>query len=214
MKKRLNSIILLLSVFLIFLSIENITGIGLQKGECSFYQTISPFGKYFHLTVNDKIPFIWISVVLFTSGLLLLYIPNFLLFERSKIKSTTLIVINTVGLISVFILCKSYQYLFMMITVCLLLTANILLQHIEKYKTKFNLFLFIVVSMISFTNIYFLFYHYKMIDMFNIWYFNGSYDRMVEEMMKISKLNVLCFASWFIPCIILIISKPKDKIEE
>ncbi len=210
MKKVLNSLILLLSTFLIFISIENITGMGVQNGECTFYQTISPFGKYFHLTLSDKIPFAWISIILFAVGLLLLYVPNFLLFERAKIKSTILIVINTVSLIIVFTLFKSYQYLFMMIVVCILMTLNILLQHIENYKTKLNLFLLVVVSMISFTNIHFLFNHYTMIDMFNIWYFNNAQDRMIEEMTKISKLNILFFALWFIPCIMLIIKELKN----
>ena len=207
MKKTITLSTMLLSILLILMSIESITGIGVINGQCTFYQTISPLGKYFNLTNSDNTPFSWLFQILFVLGLVLLYVPNFLSFKHSRLKSTILIVINTLGLILIFLSCRSYQYMLMMIVINILIVINIILEHITNYKTKINLFVFIIASFIACINIYCLYYRIKIVTMYETWYLNGTYEKMIEEMINISTINTICFAIWVIPLLVLIVQE-------
>jgi hypothetical protein len=68
---------MLLSVLLVLVTVETVTGRGLLEGQCTFYQTISPFGKYFNLSQSDKLPMQWLGIIMFIIGILLLFVPNF-----------------------------------------------------------------------------------------------------------------------------------------
>lgn len=207
MKKTITLSTMLLSILLILVSIESITGIGVINGQCTFYQTISPLGKYFNLTNSDNTPFSLLFQILFVLGLVLLYVPNFLSFKHSRLKSTILIVINTLGLILIFLSCRSYQYMLMMIVINILIVINIILEHIMNYKTKINLFVFIITSFIACINIYYLYYRIKMVTMYETWYLNGVYEKMIEEMINTSTINTICFAIWVIPLLVLIVQE-------
>lgn len=207
MKKTITLSTMLLSILLILMSIESITGIGVINGQCTFYQTISPLGKYFNLTNSDNTPFSWLFQILFVLGLVLLYVPNFLSFKHSRLKSTILIVINTLGLILIFLSCRSYQYMLMMIVINILIVINIILEHITNYKTKINLFVFIIASFIACINIYCLYYRIKIVTMYETWYLNGTYEKMIEEMINTSTINTICFAIWVIPLLVLIVQE-------
>lgn len=207
LKKTITLSTMLLSILLILMSIESITGIGVINGQCTFYQTISPLGKYFNLTNSDNTPFSWLFQILFVLGLVLLYVPNFLSFKHSRLKSTILIVINTLGLILIFLSCRSYQYMLMMIVINILIVINIILEHITNYKTKINLFVFIIASFIACINIYCLYYRIKIVTMYETWYLNGTYEKMIEEMINTSTINTICFAIWVIPLLVLIVQE-------
>ena len=112
---------MLLSVLLVLISAETVTGRGVLKYECASYQTISPFGKYFNLSNSDKMPFEWLGILTFTFGSLLVFVPNFLLFEQSKKRSVSLVSINIIGMILEFFMFQSYMYMFMLIIWCILL---------------------------------------------------------------------------------------------
>lgn len=48
---------------------------------------------------------------------------------------------------------------------------------------------------------------YKQLD---AWYFNGAFDRMIREMIHISRINMICLALWFIPYGILLAREIKQ----
>lgn len=208
---------MLLSVLLVLISVETVTGRGLLKGQCTFYQTISPFGKYFNLSNSDKIPLEWLGIVVFTIGTLLLFVPNFLMFVQSRKRSITLGSINIIGVILEFLFFQSYSYMLMLIILCILFGCNILIQFIHSIRNKVDMFVLILTIFVTVVNCYYLFHHFIMYKQLDIWYFNGAFDRMTKEMIHISRINMVCFALWFIPYGVLLvreINSSRSKIKQ
>lgn len=198
---------MLLSVLLVLITVETVTGRGILEAQCTFYQTISPFGKYFNLSYNDKIALEWLRIVIFTIGTLLLFVPNFLLFEQSNKKSITLIIINIVGMILEFLLFQFYSYMLMLMIWCILLTCNILIQFVHGFKYKVNTFVLIMTIFIGTLNCYYLFYHLMKRSLWKIWEMRDIRDMLIGEMIHISRINMVCLAMWFIPYGILLVSE-------
>lgn len=177
-KKIIALLTMLLSVLLVLISVETVTGRGLLEGQCTFYQTISPFGKYFNLSQSDKLPMQWLGVVMFLIGTLLIFVPNFVLFEQSKKRSITLVIINVIGIILEFIFFQSYSYMFMLIILCILLICNIFIQFFDGVRSRSDMSVLILTALIGVLNIYYLFHHFMMYKQLDTWYFNGAFDRM------------------------------------
>lgn len=197
---------MLLSVLLVLITVETVTGRGILNAQCTFYETISPFGKYFNLVFGDKIPFEWLGTLVFTVGTVLLFLPNFLLFEQSKRRSVILVVINIIGMIFEFLMFQLYMYLFMLIIWCILLTCNILIQFIQGIKNKVDMFVLIITIFIGTVNCYYLFYHFKRHSLWEMW---SVSDKLINEMIHISRINMVCLALWFIPYGILLVRELK-----
>ena len=200
---------MLLSVLLVLITVETVTGRGLLEGQCTFYQTISPFGKYFNLSQSDKLPMQWLGIVMFLIGALLLFVPNFVLFEQSKKRSITLVIINVIGIILEFIFFQSCSYMFMLIILCILLVCNIFIQFFNGIRSRSDMSVLILTALIGVLNIYYLFHHFMMYKQLDAWYFNGAFDRMIREMIHISRINMVCLALWFIPYGILLVKEIK-----
>lgn len=196
---------MLLSVLLVLITVETVTGRGLLEGQCTFYQTISPFGKYFNLSQSDKLPMQWLGIVMFLIGALLLFVPNFVLFEQSKKRSITLVIINVIGIILEFIFFQSCSYMFMLIILCILLICNIFTQFFDGVRSRSDMSVLILTALIGVLNIYYLFHHFMMYKQLDTWYFNGAFERMTKEMIRISRINMICLALWFIPYGILLV---------
>lgn len=200
---------MLLSVLLVLITVETVTGRGLLEGQCTFYQTISPFGKYFNLSHGDKIPLQWLGIIIFAIGTLLLFVPNFVLFEQSKKKSVALVIINIIGIILEFLFFQSHSYMFMLIILCILLVCNIFIQFFDGIRSRSDMSVLILTALIGVLNIYYLFHHFMMYKQLDTWYFNGAFDRMTREMIHISRINMVCLALWFIPYGILLVREIK-----
>lgn len=197
---------MLLSVLLVLITVETVTGRGILNAQCTFYETISPLGRYFNLEFGDKIPFEWLGILIFTVGTVLLFLPNFLLFEQSKRRSISLMVINIIGMIFEFLMFQSYMYLFTLIIWCILLTCNILIQFIQGIKNKVDMFVLIITIFIGTVNCYYLFYHFKRHSLWEMW---STSDKLIDEMIHISRINIICLALWFIPYGILLVREIK-----
>ena len=195
---------MLLFVLIIVLSIEAVTARGVLDGMCTFYQTISPFGKYFYIQNNINSFFESTKVFLFIIGNFLLYIPNFMLFDNSKIRSIILIIINTIGLTIEFILFKSYSHMFMLIILCILITTNIFIQFMFNIKSKINMLVVVLTSFILVENIYYLFAHFMQRSLWEMWEVG---DNLIDEMLHYSRINIICLALWFIPYTILLVKE-------
>lgn len=206
-KKTIALSTMLLSVLLVLITVETVTGRGILNAQCTFYETISPLGKYFNLEFGDKISFEWLGILVFTVGTVLLFVPNFLLFEQSKKRSITLVVINIIGMIFEFFMFQSYMYMFMMIVWCILLTCNILIGFIQGIKNKVNMFVLIITVFIGTVNCYYLFYHFKCHSLWEMW---SASDKLINEMIHISRINMICLALWFIPYGILLVREIKQ----
>ena len=195
---------MLLFVLIIVLSIEAVTARGVLDGICTFYQTISPFGKYFHIQDDINPFFESVKVFLFITGNLLLYIPNFILFDNSKIRSIILIIINTIGLTIEFILFKSYSHMFMLIILCILIATNIFIQFMDNIKSKINMLVVVLTSFILVENIYYLFAHFMQRSLWEMWEVG---DNLIDEMLHYSRINIICLTLWFIPYAILLVKE-------
>lgn len=198
-----------LSIALILVSIESITGVGILSGDCTFYQTISPSGKYFNLTQDSQIGFSLITQIIFALGVVLLFIPNFLLFEHNKIKSIICGLVNTFGVIGVFVLFKTHQYMLMMIIICVLIVNCIITQNIDDYKNKINLFTLFTSLILLAINIFYLVEHFNMGSLLEEWCLNNAYNRAIEEMISISQTNFICLALFLLPITIQILAEIK-----
>ena len=139
---------MMFSVLLVLISVEPVTGRGLLEGQCTFYQTISPFGKYFNLSQSDKLPLQWLGIAMYAIGTLLIFVSNFMLFEQSKKRSIILVIINIIGIILEFFFFQSYSYMFMLIILCILLVCNILIQFIDVVKSRSDMFVLILTALI------------------------------------------------------------------
>lgn len=143
-KKSIALSTMLLSVLLILISVGKVTMRGIAIGEIAIHQTFLVSEESFYkLIESGKSSFI-LSTFIFFVGCLLWLLPNFLLFNEKKQKSMILMAINTIGIILIFSFCQFYQYLFMMITTCLLLLCNTLIQFIDKYKNRLDMFIIII----------------------------------------------------------------------
>lgn len=197
---------MLLSVLLVLITVETVTGRGILEGQCTYFQTISPFGKYFNLEFGDKITLEWLKLAVFVIGTLLLFVPNFLLFEQSKKRSVTLVIINIIGVVLEFLFFQYYLYMFMLIIWCILLTCNILIQFIQGIKNKVDMFVLIITIFIGTVNCYYLFYHFKRHSLWEMW---SASDKLINEMIHISRINMICLALWLILYGILLIREIK-----
>lgn len=197
---------MLLSVLLVLITVETVTGRGILNAQCTFYETISPFGKYFNLELGDKITLEWLKITIFIVGTLLLFAPNFLLFEQSKKRSITLMIVNIIGMVLEFLFSQFYLYMFMLIIWCILLTCNILIQFIQGIKNKVDMFVLIITIFIGMVNSYYLYYHFKRHSLWEMW---STSDKLINEMIHISRINMICLALWFIPYGILLVKEIK-----
>ena len=209
-KKTIALSTMLLSVLLVLITVETVTGRGLLEGQCTFYQTISPFGKYFNLLQSDKLPMQWLGIIMFVIGILLFFAPNYLLFEQSKKRSIVLVIINIIGIILEFFFFQSYSYMFMLIILCILLVCNIFIQFFDGVKSRSDMSVLILTVLIGVLNVYYLFHHFMMYKQLDTWYFNGAFDRMTSEMIHISRINMACLALWLIPYGILLVKEIKQ----
>lgn len=203
MKRKISVASIFMTVILILLSLERVTTVGLYEGKCTIYQTISISGKAFNMALNgiklNNAPF----VILFFVGIILLFVPTFILFNQSKGRSIASIVLNVIGTIFVFILFNSCQYMYMLILVSLLITSNIYIRIIENYKNGLDWFVSAITALICFVNIYYLISHLHMWKSWDNGISNGNLDKVLDEMISISKINMICFGLWMIPCVIL-----------
>lgn len=205
MRKKIFALsIIILSILLILFSIEAITASGVLEGISTFYQTISPFGKYFYEQNDINYSFEIIKIIIFIIGNLLLFVPNFLLYKDIKNKSIILIITNTVGLIIEFILYQSYLYMFMISILCILYAINIFIQFVDTIKDKINLLVIILTSFILVLNIYYLFSHFMQRSLWEMW---DMGDKLINEMILYSRINIICMALWVVPYAILLVKE-------
>lgn len=214
MKRKVSIASMLITVILILLSIEKVTMVGLLEGKCTFYQTISVSGKAFDLAANGVKTNNTIFIVLFFIAIALLFVPSFILFNQSKVRSIISIVFNVIGTIFVFLFLIPIS-LYMLITVCLLIATNIFLKLIENYKNGFDWFISAISALIGFLNIYYLVSHLQMWRFWDNGIMNGNLDKVIEEMMSISRVNMICYCLWIIPIVVLLCKEfvKKKKIE-
>ena len=197
---------MLISILLIICSIEAVTARGIAEGGATIFQMISPTGRYYDLAVNCNLPFEPIKNILFAFAILLLFVPNFLLFEKSKARSATLMFVNIIGISVGFLFYNSYSHILMMITLCFLITANILIQFTDSIKNRTNMLVITLTVFIFVSNCYFLLLHLSKESLCSRW---GVGDNLVSEMTDISKINFALFALWLIPYVILLIREIK-----
>ena len=148
-----------------------------------------------------------VKITIFIVGTLLLFVPNFLLFEQSKKRSITLMIVNIIGMVLEFLFFQFYLYMFMLIIWCILLTCNVLIQFIQGIKNKVDMFVLIITIFIGTVNSYYLFYHFKRHSLWEMW---SASDKLINEMIHISRINMLCLALWFIPYGILLVREIKQ----
>lgn len=135
---------------------------------------------------------------------------KFCAFEHSKKRSIILVIINIIGIILGFLFFQSYSYMFMLIILCILLVCNIFIQFFNGIRSRSDMSVLILTSLIGVLNIYYLFHHFMMYKQLDTWYFNDAFDRMTREMIHISRINIVCLALWLIPYGILLVREIKD----
>jgi len=216
MKRNISISSILISIVLFLFSIEKITMVGLLEGRCTMYQTISTSGEAFNLVANKISTNATGYIIMFFVAIALLFVPCFVLFNQSKVRNTLCIVISTIGTICTFVFFNSCHFMYLMIVICLMILSNILICLIGSYKSGFAWFISVISVLIGFVNIYYLISHLQMWQFWDNGILNGNLDAVVEEMVGISRVNMICFCLWLIPCVILFcrdfITKRKEEV--
>lgn len=191
---------MLLAILLILISVGRVTMRGIVSCDVTFYQTFFLSEKsYYNLIDSGKSLFV-LCTFIFLLGCLFLYFPNFLLFNDQRRRSVILAILNTFGIIIIVLFYQSYQYMFMMMVICILFTNSIIIQFIKRIDI-INLFVMVFTILILVLNCYYLFEHFIK---FQLWINWDTSDRLLKEMIHISRINMACLALWFIPYGILL----------
>lgn len=123
--------------------------------------------------------------------------------QQSKKRSIIFVIVNIIGVVFEFLLFQYYLYMFMLIIWCILLTCNILIQFIQGIKNKVDMFVLIITIFIGTVNSYYLFSILSVI----FWEMWSASDKLISEMIHISRINIICLVLWFIPYGILLVKE-------
>lgn len=197
-----------MSIILIIITISSVTSRGIVEGYSTCYETIFPListynfnNMYdFYLTLNN-----YIFYMLFFMALILFIISDFLYTKKSKTKSTILIIFNMLGFTLSLIMFLTGHYIFMTIIVVTMILLQITLQSTNKDKS-FSSIISALTGCIWILNIFFLLKHLSI-----AMYFNQSAVDMTEgrinELVGISRMNIICLVLFLIPCGINIVNQ-------
>lgn len=201
-KKNFSVIMNLISVLFITISIGSITSNGIAEGRNTFYKTISFSSKPFNLTNGDKVSHLLLNILFFT-GLIFLVVSAVNYCKNNKIKGVILIIIDMIFSAISFVLFQNGNYLLMTGLVITIFMLQFSLQSSLKSKTCAAI---TIASSISLwiINIYFLIKQFTM--MVGIADVVGV---LLNDLIKVSRINAICLSLFIIPCTISIIGNIK-----
>lgn len=201
-KKNFSVIMNLISVLFITIPIGSITSNGIAEGRNTFYKTISFSSKPFNLTNGDKVSHLLLNILFFT-GLIFLVVSAVNYCKNNKIKGIILIIIDMIFSAISFVLFQNGNYLLMTGLVITIFMLQFSLQSSLKSKTCAAI---TIASSISLwiINIYFLIKQFTM--MVGIADVVGV---LLNDLIKVSRINAICLSLFIIPCTISIIGNIK-----
>lgn len=203
MKKINPMIINAMSIILIIITISSVTSRGIVEGYSTCYETIFPLiatynfnNMYdFYVVLNN-----YLFYILFFASLVLFIISDFFMYRNFKVKSTILIIFNMLGFTLSLIMFLTGHYIFMTIIVATMILLQIALQSNNDNKSFLAIILTFTVC-IWILNIFFLLKHLSI-----AMYFSQSgvdmTDGRINELISISRINVICLALFLVPCVI------------
>lgn len=207
--KKINPIAInAISILLIIITIGSVTSRGIIEGYSTFYETISPFNVTYNFSINmyqsgKRISLLSFNMLFFIA-IVLFIISDFFIYKKSKVKSTILIIFNMFGFTLSLIMFLTGHYIFMTIIVVTMILLQIALQSNNENKSFLAIILTFTVC-IWILNIFFLLKHLSI-----AMYFSQSAVDMTEsrinELISISKINMICLILFLIPCGINIVN--------
>lgn len=192
-----------MSIILIIITISSVTSRGIVEGYSTCYETIFPLiatynfnNMYdFYVVLNN-----YLFYILFFASLVLFIISDFFMYRNFKVKSTILIIFNMLGFTLSLIMFLTGHYIFMTIIVATMILLQIALQSNNDNKSFLAIILTFTVC-IWILNIFFLLKHLSI-----AMYFSQSgvdmTDGRINELISISRINVICLALFLVPCVI------------
>lgn len=208
-KKNFSVIMNLISVLFVVISIGSITSNGIAECRNTFYKTISFSSKPFNMTIKMyqdgmRLSYTFLNVLFFI-GLILLIVSSINYCKNNKIKGIILIIINIIFSAISFVLFQNGNYLLMTGFVITMFMLQFSLQ--SNLRNKVYTAITIASSIgLWIINIYFLIKQFTM--MIGVTDVVGA---LLDNLIKISRINAICLSLFIIPCIISIIGNVKTE---
>lgn len=208
-KKNFSVVMNLIAVLFVIISIGSVTSNGLSEGRNTFYKTVSFSQKPFNMTIKMyqdgmRLSYIFLNVLFFI-GLILLIVSSINYCKNNKIKGIILIIIDIIFSAISFILFQNGNYLLMTGLVITIFMLQFSLQ--SNLRNKVYAAITIASSVgLWIINIYFLIKQFIM--MIGVTDVVGA---LLDNLIKISRINAICLSLFIIPCIISIIGNVKTE---
>lgn len=202
-KKNFSVVMNLIAVIFVIISIGSITSNGLSEGRNTFYKTVSFSQKPFNMTIKMyqdgmRLSYTFLNVLFFI-GLILLIVSSINYCKNNKIKGIILIIIDIIFSAISFVLFQNGNYLLMTGLVITMFMLQFSLQ--SNLRNKVYAAITIASSIgLWIINIYFLIKQFTM--MIGVTDVAGA---LLDDLIKISRINAICLSLFIIPCMILIV---------
>lgn len=207
MKKIIPMAINAISILLIIITISSVTSRGIVEYYSTCHETIFPL--IVNYTSNNMHDIFWelnnyFFYILFFIAIILFIISDFLMYKKSKMKNTILIVFNMFGFTLSLIMFLTGYYIFMTIIVVTIILLQIALQSNNENKSFLTITLTLTVC-IWIVNIFFLLKHLSIAMYFSRLGVDMTEGRL-NELISISRINKICLILFLIPCLVNIVN--------
>lgn len=209
MKKITASVLQCLSIILIIFGIQSVSQNDVMIGKVTIDNTfVFDINIFDSIANGDRGGIIGKYSVLFWLALIILLIASIITYKASKTKSVIMIVLNIIFIAGIILCFTNCNYIMMMILVSVLVAVEIFI--LGWSKTAIGIIASGLSVCIGILNVFFLIKHLSMAN-----YFTTSsmemYNNFIEKLVNISRINLVCFGLFVIPCVINLINQIVSK---
>lgn len=209
MKKITASVLQCLSIILIIFGIQSVSQNDVMIGKVTIDNTfVFDINIFDSIANGDRGGIIGKYSVLFWLALIILLIASIITYKESKTKSVIMIVSNIIFIAGIILCFTNCNYIMMMILVSVLVAVEIFI--LGWSKTAIGIIASGLSVCIGILNVFFLIKHLSMAN-----YFTTSsmemYNNFIEKLVNISRINLVCFGLFVIPCVINLINQIVSK---
>lgn len=198
MKEKLYAnLITTIAILIMLLSVPNITMRGVREGFSTVYQSLILFDDFSASSSIFLCVLFWIMIFIFM-------IANLIIYKQRKKDMTISLCCNIlIGTIS-FLLFINCNYIMMLLGIQVMVCIQIILQ-CSKNDKNFHMIIMVSTISIFILNSFFLVRHLSIANYFGRIGADLTENR-IAELVNISRINMVCFGVFLIPCIITTIN--------
>lgn len=209
MKKITASVLQCLSIILIIFGIQSVSQNDAMINKVTIDNTFVLDNNIFDSIANgDRSGIVGQYSVLFWIALIILLIASIITYKESKAKSVIMIVSNIIFTTGIIMFYVNNNYIVMMILVSILFAVEIFI--LGWSKSTIEIITSVLTVCIGILNTFFLIKHLSIANYLSTSW-TEMYDNFIEKLVNISRINLLCFGLFIIPCVISLINSLLSK---